>query len=97
MQEPVSILNAVLKMKYQNISPFYKPIDERKRLTSGQFRFMRIVAVIIFVVLLFISFRSDARTAEIDMGNIPVTTWGIPAPGQPAHARNEAVLLNNEV
>jgi hypothetical protein len=50
-------------MKYQNISPMYKPMKERKTLTAGQFRLLRFVAFIIFTLLLVISYTGYARPA----------------------------------
>ena len=40
----------------------YKPMDERKSLTKGQFRVMRIIALIIFTLLVIISYTSSGKT-----------------------------------
>lgn len=48
-------------MKHQSISPSWKPIDERKRLSFGQLRFARIIAVIVFTLLIIVSYSSYGR------------------------------------
>ena len=51
-------------MNYRDIFRVYKPMDERNSLTKGQFRVMRIIALIIFTMLVIISYTSSGNTVS---------------------------------
>jgi hypothetical protein len=50
-------------MNYRELFRMYKPMDERKSLSYGQFRVMRIIALIIFTLLVIISYTSFGKPA----------------------------------
>lgn len=53
-------------MEYQNISPSYRPMDERKPMPKAQVLLMRWVAMIILMVLVVLSYTGYSQGIEQD-------------------------------